>query len=76
MAVISFMCSACTGIQIYRIYCLLTALAEVQAVDKNASFLFVGHVNAQRVFSSSTMNFLGRAVQDFVSSSGCNQVVT
>ena len=58
--------------------CLLTALAKVQSVGKNASFLFVGDVNAhhEEWLGSSTTNLHGRAARDFVSSSGYEQMVT
>ena len=44
------MCSACTGIRIYRIkfLTLSTAMAKVNSVDRKASFLFVGDVNAHQ----------------------------
>ena len=38
VAVIIFMCSACTEILIYQItffYCLLPAMAKVESIDKN-----------------------------------------
>ena len=80
VAVIIFMCSAGTGIQISRIiffYCLLTIIAKVQSVDRKASFLFVGDVNAhhEEWLGSSMMNH-GRAARHFASSSGCEQMVT
>ena len=57
---------------------LLTPMAKVQSDDKKASFLFVGDVNAhhEEWLVSSTTAVHGRAALDFVSSSGCEQMVT
>ena len=61
-----------------RIYdCLLTAMADVQAVDARASFLFVGDLNGhhQEWLDSTTTNRHGVAAFDFATVSGCDQMV-
>ena len=44
-------------------YCLLPAIAKVQSVERKASFLFVGEMNAhhEKWLGSSTTNLHGRA---------------
>ena len=53
-------------------YCLSTATAKVQSVNRQESFLFVCDVNAQHEewLESSKANLHGRAVRDFASISG------
>ena len=53
-------------------------MTKIQSVDKKASLLFVGDVNAQHEqwLGSSTMSVHDRAVLDIASSSGCEQMVT
>ena len=61
-----------------RIYdCLLTSMAAVQAADARASFLFVGDLNGhhQEWLGSTTANRHGVAARDFVTVSGCDQLV-
>ena len=57
-------------------FCLLTAIAKVQFVNRKASFLIIGDVNAhhEEWIKCSTMNLHSRA-SDFVSSSGCELMV-
>ena len=58
--------------------CLLTAMTKVQSIDRKASFLFVGDLNAhhEEWLGSSMATVLDRAVLDFASPSVCEQVVT
>ena len=60
-----------------RIYdCLLTEMAAVQAADARASFLFEGDLNGhQKWLGSITSNRHGVAALDFVTVSGCDQLV-
>ena len=53
-------------------------MAKVQSVDRKAYFLFVADVNArhEQWLLSSTTTVHGRAALDFVSTSGCEQMVT
>ena len=57
--------------------CLLTAMADVQAADAPASFLFVGDFNGhhQEWLGSATTNRQGVAALDFATVSGCDQLV-
>ena len=62
----------------HRIFdCLLASMAAVQTEDIRASFLFVGDLNGhhQEWLGSSTMNRLGITAFDFVTVSGCDQLV-
>ena len=58
-------------------YCLLTAMATVQAADARDSFLFVGDLNGhhQEWLGSTTTNRHGVAAIDFATVSGCDQLV-
>ena len=61
-----------------RIYdCLLTAMADVQAADARASFLFVCDLNGhhQEWLGSTTTNHHGVEALDFATVSGCDQLV-
>ena len=53
-------------------------MVKVLSVDRKASFVFVGDVNAHREewHGFSTMNEHGRAARDFDSSSGCCEAYT
>ena len=57
--------------------CLLASMAAVQAEDVRASFLFVGDLNGhhQERLGSRTTNCHGVAGCDFVTVSGCDQLV-
>ena len=57
--------------------CLLASMAAVQAEDIRASFLFVGNLNGHRQewLGSTTTNRHGVAAFDFVTVSGCDQLV-
>ena len=54
--------------------CLLASMAEVQAEDVRASFLFVGDLNGhqQEWLGSMTTNRHGVAAFDFATVSGCD----
>ena len=56
---------------------LLTSMAAVQAEDGRASFLFVGNLNSHHHerLGSTTTNRHGVAAFDFVTVSGCDQLV-
>ena len=58
--------------------CLLTAMANIQAADSRASFVFVGDVNAHHLewLGSSRTTEHGVAAYDFASLSGCTQMVS
>ena len=58
--------------------CLLIAMAKVQPVERNATFLFVGDINAhhEEWLGSSAANLHSRAVRDFALSSGSQQINT
>ena len=58
-------------------YCLLASMAAVQAEVIRASFLFVGDLNGhhQEWLGSTTTNRHGVAAFDFVTVSGCDQLV-
>ena len=58
-------------------YCLLTSMTAVQAEDMHASFLFVGDLNAHHHewLDSKTTNRHDVAAFDFVTVSGCDQLV-
>ena len=53
-------------------------MTKVQSVNRKTSFLFVGDVSAhdEEWLGFSTINLHGRAARDFVSSSGCEQMVS
>ena len=57
--------------------CLLASMAEVQAEDFRASFLFVDDLNGhhQEWLGSTTANRHGVAAFDFATVSGCDQLV-
>ena len=57
--------------------CLLTSMADVQAEDVRASFLFVGDLNGhhQEWLGSTTTNRHGVAAFDFATVFGCDQLV-
>ena len=57
--------------------CLLTSMAAVHAVDIRASILFVGDLNIYHPewLGSTTTNRHGVAAFDFVTVSGCDQLV-
>ena len=57
--------------------CLLISMADVQAEDVRASFLFVGDLNFhhREWLGSATTNCLGVADFDFATDSGCDQLV-
>ena len=57
--------------------CLLASMAAVEAEDVRASFLFVGDLNGphQEWLGSTTTNRHGVAAFDFVTVSGCDQLV-
>ena len=76
-------CSICIATLTYvddRIYydCLLIEMAALQAADVRTSFLFVGDLNGQQQewLGSTTTNSHGVADLDFVTVSGCDQLVT
>ena len=53
-------------------YCLLTSMADVQAEDVCASFMFVGDLNEHHEWlGSTTTNRHGVAAFDFATVSGC-----
>ena len=56
---------------------LLTSMADVQAEDVRASFLFVGDLNGHHLefLGSTTTNHHGVAAFDFATVSGCDQLV-
>ena len=70
------MCSVFTA-TLDRIFdCLLASMAAMQAEDISASFLFVGDLNwHQEWLGSTTTNRHGAAAFDFVTVSGCDQLV-
>ena len=58
--------------------CLLNAMASIQSVDRKASFLFVGDLNAHHVEwlkSRSATDRHGAAAYDFAGAAGCEQLV-
>ena len=57
--------------------CLLASMAAVQTEDVRASFLFVGDLNGhhQEWLGSTTTHRHGVAAFDFVTVSGCDQLV-
>ena len=57
--------------------CLLASMADVQAEDVRASFLLVVDLNGhhQEWLGSTTTNRHGVAASDFVTVSGCDQLV-
>ena len=60
----------------YIFDCLLTAMAKVPFVSRNASFLFVGDVNAHHSewLGSSKTNLHERDARDLTSSLGCEMI--
>ena len=60
-----------------RIFDCLASMAAVKAEDVRASFLFVGDLNGhhQEWLGSTTTNRYGIAAFDFVTVSGCDQLI-
>ena len=59
--------------------CLLVSMSTIQSLDKKASFIFVGDLNAHHVDwlnSVSPTDSHGEAAWDFASASGCTQLVS